>query len=182
MEEENSKKMDVSYGVEKQEDSAELVNKPVKKNKKSTKKTKKTKKVAAKETPKEAPKKKMSLIEEINEMKANNEVNTPEFREKMSKLEVILGVDEVNPFGTNEPDIFEDKIKGMTYSDMRDLAYKVGINPFMGQSELKASLLKEFNASNKNNMRNIMPTASSVVQLDPKNPKHAETLRILGDI
>jgi len=180
--EENSKKMDVSYGVEKQEDSAELVNKPVKKNKKSTKKTKKTKKVVAKETPKEAPKKKMSLIEEINEMKANNEVNTPEFREKMSKLEVILGVDEVNPFGTNEPDIFEDKIKGMTYSDMRDLAYKVGINPFLGQSELKASLLKEFNASNKNNMRNIMPTASSVVQLDPKNPKHAETLRILGDI
>ena len=34
MEEENSKKMDVSYGVEKQEDSAELAKKPAKKKKK----------------------------------------------------------------------------------------------------------------------------------------------------
>jgi hypothetical protein len=180
MQEENSKKMDVSYGVDKSQESADITPKEPKKSKKSTKKTKKV--VAKKEKVEEPRPKKKTLIDEINEMKANNDVNSPEFREKMSKLEKILGVDEVNPFGTNEPDIFEDKIKGMTYSDMRDLAYKVGINPFMGQSELKASLLKEFNASNKNNMRNIMPTASSVVKLDPKNPKHAETLRILGEI
>ena len=172
--------MDVSYGVDKSQESADITPKEAKKSKKSTKKTKKV--VAKKEKAEEPKPKKKTLIDEINEMKANNDVNSPEFREKMSKLEQILGVDEVNPFGTNEPDIFEDKIKGMTYSDMRDLAYKVGINPFMGQSELKASLLKEFNASNKNNMRNIMPTASSVVKLDPKNPKHAETLRILGEI
>ena len=179
MQEENSKKMDVSYGVEKQEDSADLSKKPVKKTKKSYKKKKTVK--AANKKAKEAPKKK-TLIEEINEMKANNQVNTPEFREKMSKLEVILGVDEINPFGTNEPDIFEDKLKSMTYADMRQLASKVGINPFMPQAQLKGCLQKEFNASNKNNMKNIMPAPADVIKLDPNNPKHAETLRILGEI
>ncbi len=179
MEEENSKKMDVSYGVEKQEDSAELVNKPAKKKKKSTKKTKKS---TAKKTKPEAPKKKKTLIEEIEEMKANNEVDSPEFRNKMAKLETILGVDQLNPFGTNEPDIFEDKLKSMTYADMRQLASKVGVNPFMPEPQLKTILRKEFNASNKNNMKNIMPAPVDVIKLDPNNPKHAETLRILGEI
>ena len=102
MQEENSKKMDVSYGVEKQEDSADLSKKPVKKTKKSYKKKKTVK--AANKKAKEAPKKK-TLIEEINEMKANNPVNTPEFREKRDKLEVILALDGSNPFGTNGSDI-----------------------------------------------------------------------------
>jgi len=179
MEEENSKKMDVSYGVEKPEESAELAPKPKKKTKK---KLVKKKPVVKEEVKAEEPKKERNLIEQINEMKANNEVNTPEFREKMEKLEKVLGVDQINPFGTNELDIFQDKLKGMSYADMRQLAYKVGVNPFQAEPQLKSILLKEFESSNKNNMRNIMPQSSSVIKLDPNNPKHAETLRILGEI
>jgi len=70
----------------------------------------------------------------------------------------------------------------MTYADMRQLASRVGINPFMPEPQLKTILRKEFNASNKNNMKNIMPAPVDVIKLDPNNPKHAETLRILGDI
>lgn len=173
MEEENSKKMDVSYGVEKQEDHAELT--------KKTSKKKTSKKTKAKKAPEKELTKK-TLIDEIEEMKANNEVNTSKFREKMAKLEVILGVNEINPFGTNEPEIFEHKLKSMTYADMRKMAARVGLNPFMPEPQLKAVLLKEFNASNKNNMKNIMPAAVDVVKLDPNNPKHKKTLDILGEI
>jgi len=163
MEEENSKKMDVSYGVDKQEE--------------SKKKTSKKKTVKAKET-----KKKKSLIDDINEMKASGKVNTPEFREKMAKLENVLGVDQINPFGTNELDIFEDKLKGCTFNDLRNLAQKVGLNPFQSEAQLKGVLLREFKSQNKNNMRNIMPQSSSVMELDPNNPQHKKTLDILGEI
>jgi len=175
MEEENSNKMDISYGVEKPDDSGQLEDKPKKKVVKKSKKTKK--KVVAKETPK-----KKSLVDEINDMKDEGKTNTPEFRDKMQALEKILGVDQINPFGTNELDVFEDKMKGMTYNDMRNLAQKVGINPFQSQSSLKNLLMKQFKAQNKNNMRNVMPTATEVVKLDPNNPQHKKTIEILGDI
>lgn len=179
--------MDVSYGVDKPEDSAELVDKPkkkvVKKRKKSTKKTSAETVTKKKESAEEEkPVKKPSLIEQINEMKASGDVNSPEFREKMAKLEVILGIDEISLFGTNELDVFEDKISGMTYADMRDMAARVGLNPFLPHQRMKAALLQEFKDQNKNNMRNAMPGPSQVIDLDPNNPKHAEALKILGEI
>jgi hypothetical protein len=173
MEEDNSKEMDVSYGVDKQE---EVDSKPKKTSKKSKKTTKK--KVVKEQ---KAPKKK-NLIDEINEMKASGKINTPEFREKMSKLENILGVDEINPFGTNESDIFEDNLKSMNYADLRQLAHRVGVNPFQVESILRNVLKNEFKAQNKNNMRNIMPEASTTIKLDPNNPQHKKTLDILGEI
>jgi len=179
MEEENSKKTDVSYGVDNDSESAETIKNMKKGNKKSKKAKVKTQVKAKTE---EAPKKKPSLISEINEMKANKQVDSPEFREKMVELESVLGVDQINPFGTNELDIFEDILKGSTHADLKNLAAKNGINPFQGSVQLKSQLLKEFKANNKNNMRNIMPSPTQSVVLDPNNPQHAKTIEILGDI
>ena len=179
MEEEKSEEMDVSYGVEKLEESKEPVEKPAKKTKKKTrKKTTKAKKVSE-EKPKELKK---NLIDEINEMKSEGKVNSEEFKGKMGELENVLGVDSINPFGTNELDIFEDKMKEMNHADLQNLAYKVGVNPFRGGSALKSMLVREFKDYNRNNMRNIMPEASQTIRLDPNNPQHAKTIKILGEI
>ena len=184
MEEENSNEMEVSYGVEKPEDSAELketpIKKTVKKKKKSTSKTKKVKTSA--ESQKEEPVKKVNLLDQIEEMKANGDVNSDEFKDKMRKLEVVLGIDEISQFGTHEEDVFKDKLDSMTYADMRDMAYKVGLNPFLPHQRMKGALMQHFKDTNKNNMRNSMPAPSQVVDLDPNNPKHAEALKILGEI
>lgn len=170
MEDKKSNKMDVSYGVDSESESAKEINK----------KNKKLKKSVAKEE--SAPEKKPSLITEIEQMKANNDTKSPEFTKKMSELEAILGVDQINPFGTNELDVFEEKLKGMTEADLQDLAYKVGLNPYVPGHQLKGVLRQEFKNQNKNNMRNAMPSASSVIKLDPNNPDHAETIKILGEI
>ena len=169
MEEENSKDMEVSYGVDKDSPSA----KKPKKNKKGNKTA-----VAKKETPEKKP----SLISEINEMKAKNETRTPEFAKKMGELENILGVDQINPFGTNEFDVFEEKLKGMTERDLQDLAYKVGLNPYVPVPALKGVLKAEFKSYNRNNMRNSMPTKVDTIKLDPNNPDHEETIKIIGEI
>lgn len=152
-----------------------------KSSKKAKAKKSKQKKAKAK-TPEEQPKKKLTLLDQIEEMKASGDVNTPEFREKMSKLEVVLGIDQISPFGTNELDVFEEKMAAMTYSDMRDMAYKVGINPFLPHQRMKSALIQHFKDTNKNNMRNVMPGPSSSIKLDPNDPKHAAALKILGDI
>jgi hypothetical protein len=127
------------------------------------------------------PSKPKGILEEIEEMKSKGLTRTPEFKEKMQKLESILGVSEISPYGTNELDIFEDKLKEMTLSDMQKLASKVGLNPFLDRPTLKKVLIKEFSAYNRNNRRNIMPSPVNTFKLDPNNPKHQEVKKILGD-
>lgn len=184
MQDENLNRLDVSYGVDNDSESAETI-KNMKKGKKKSKNVNVKARVEDKTVEakiEEAPEKKPSLITEINEMKANNETRTPEFAEKMGELENILGVNEINPFGTNELDVFEGKLKGMSNSDLQDLAYKVGLNPYIPGPQLKAVLKAEFKSYNRNNMRNSMPTKVETIKLDPNNPDHAETIKIIGEI
>ena len=179
MQDENLNRLDISYGVDNDSESAETIKNMKKGNKKSESKEVKDEVIANTE---ETPKKKPSLISEINEMKANNKTRTPEFADKMSKLEAILGVDRINPFGTNELDVFENNLKGMSESNIQDLAYKVGINPYVPVQQLKNILRGEFKNYNRNNMRNSMPTKVDSIKLDPNNPAHAETIKIIGEI
>ena len=122
-----------------------------------------------------------TILQEIEEMKASGETNTEAFRNKTKELEVMLGIDTINPFGTNELDIFEEDLRNMTYSEMKRLAERVGINPNYERPSLKTILIKEFKASNRNNRRNIIPNTLQSVVLDPKNPDHAALLKILGE-
>ncbi len=123
-----------------------------------------------------------SLIDQINEMRANNETNTPEFVAKMRELEVVLGVSEISPFGTNELEIFEANLQELSLSDMQKLANKVGVNPFHDRPTLKGILTREFKAYTRNSRRNIMPTAINSFVPDHNNPAHKEVLKILSDI
>lgn len=123
-----------------------------------------------------------SLIDQINEMRANNQTNTPEFVQKMRELEIVLGVSEISPFGTNELEIFEDNLQGLSLADMQKLANKVGVNPFHDRPTLKNILIREFKGYARNSRRNIMPTAINSFVPDPDNPKHKELLKILSDI
>jgi len=179
MEKENSDEMDVSYGVEKEKEPYKF------------KRTKSKTETITSDTPEAsevedsvdatAKDTEGNLIDQINSMKANGDIKNPEFKKKMRELEEVLGVDQINPFGTNEIDIFEDKLKEMNSADMQNLAYKVGINPYQGKS-LKNNLMREFMGYNRNNMRNSMPSATQAIKLDPNNPQHAETIKILGEI
>lgn len=132
-------------------------------------------------TGQEKPAKK-GIIEEIQEMKKNGEINTAAYKEKIRELEVILGVQELSPFGTNELDIFEDKIKSMNLTDLMRMAQKAGLNPHQDRPRLKASLVKEFKAYTRNNRRNIIPNPIEQPKLDPNNPVHASTIKMLQDL
>jgi hypothetical protein len=128
---------------------------------------------------KESPK--SGILDRIDQLKASGETNTEEFRQKARELEVMLGVDTINPFGTNELDLFQENLKEMNYADMKKLAHRVGVNPNYDRSTLKNILIKEFRATNRNNHRNIMPNQVNSIILDPSNPTQAAALKILGE-
>jgi hypothetical protein len=125
---------------------------------------------------------KKTLVQEIDEMRASGKVGTPEFVGKMRELEILLGVSEISPFGTNELEVFESNLREMSLAEMQKLAQKVGLNPFHDQVTLKNILIKEFKASTRNSRRNIMPTMMESFKIDPNNPKHKQLLKILNDI
>lgn len=124
---------------------------------------------------------KKTLIQEIEEMKASGLIGTPEFTDKMRQLEVMLGVSEISPFGTNELEIFEQNLAEMSLSDMQKLALKIGTNPYHEKPVLKQSLIREFTAYTRNSRRNIMPTAVQSFVIDHNNPKHKELLKLLNN-
>lgn len=123
-----------------------------------------------------------NLLEDISAMRSNNQVGTDEFVDKMKQLEVLLGVSEISPFGTNELEIFERTLAEASLSEMQKIANKVGINPFHDRPTLKSSLLREFGAYTKNSRRNIMPASVNSFVVDPNNPKHQKLIKILNDI
>ena len=123
-----------------------------------------------------------SLIQEIEEMSASGDTSSQSFIQKMRELEILLGVSEISPFGTNELEVFESNLKGMSLAEMQKLSQKVGLNPFHDYPTLKNILIKEFKASTRNSRRNIMPTSMQSFTPDPNNPDHAELIKILNDI
>lgn len=125
---------------------------------------------------------KKTLLQELTEMRASNLVGTPEFTAKMRELEVLLGVSEISPFGTNEMEIFEENLAEMSFSDMQKLAMKVGVNAYAEKPILKKSLIREFAAYTKNSRRNIMPSKVESFIIDPDNPQHKKLIKILNDV
>lgn len=121
------------------------------------------------------------LLQEIQSMRENGQVSTAEFVSKMRQLEVLLGINQISSFGTNELDIFEENLQLMGNSDMQRLATKVGVNPFQDRTILKRILIKEFKDQTKNSRRNVMPTAVNSFVPDANNPKHQKLIKILGD-
>lgn len=107
--------------------------------------------------------------------------NGKNFVEKQKNLEELLGINKISPFGTYELEVFEDSLKASTHSDLQKLAQRVGLNPFLDKSRLKNALVKEFIAYSKNSRRGAIPQPIRQLKLDPKNPKHAKTIKILGE-
>lgn len=106
-----------------------------------------------------------------------------DFVQKQKELEELLGVNEISPFGTYELEVFENNLKGATQLDLRKLAEKVGLNPFLDRGRLKSALVNEFKSYTKNARRNLIPQPHPrQIILDPNNPEHVEAIKILGEV
>lgn len=66
--------------------------------------------------------------------------------QKMKDLEEILGIRQMNPYGTHSREIFDEKLDEMTATDMQNLAMQVGFPPSRDRMALKRGLKKSFDS------------------------------------
>jgi hypothetical protein len=123
-------------------------------------------------------KKKPSELDNLN--LTDGKVNEDPDIKKVKELEEILGIKKVNPFGTYNLEVFQEKLSEMTALDMQKLCERVGIFASGSRKELKDKLLREFKAVGRGTIS--MTTESPSVKLDPNNPLHKKTLKILGEL
>lgn len=96
-------------------------------------------------------------------------------------MEEVFGTKKVNPYGTTEPAIFEEKLKSMTYADLQNLAHEVGVPANYQPPQLRKALKNSFIQASKSFGGGFRPKPTPVdSRLDPKNPKHLKLMRMLG--
>jgi hypothetical protein len=99
---------------------------------------------------------------------------------RIKELELALGVEKLNPFGTTNLEIFKEKLADMTMIDLQRLCDRIGIFPSGSRQQIKEKLFREFKSHNKGSLSMTIQSPSLV--LDPNNPDHKKTLKILGEI
>ena len=97
---------------------------------------------------------------------------------KIQELEEVLGIHEVNHFGTNDPNIFENQLREMTLADLQNLCGKVRMFASGNTRQLKEKLRKEFRRASGGQRTISMSQETSIC--DPKHPDHAKAKKILG--
>jgi hypothetical protein len=115
----------------------------------------------------------------LTDGKVTEPVEDPDIK-KVRELEEILGVKKVNPFGTYNLEVFKEKLSDMTNLDLQNLCERVGIFASGSRMQIKEKLLREFKSVARGTIS--MTAESPSVQLDPNNPLHKRTLKILGEI
>jgi hypothetical protein len=134
-----------------------------------------TKKVTPRKTTTASAKKKIKLSElDYSSGKLDDETLS-----RIEDLEDILGVHEVNPFGTNDSVIFEQELKEMTLSDLQNLCGKIRLFASGNTKELKEKLRKEFTRVTRGQKTIAMPVQDSVC--DPSHPNHEKAKKILNE-
>lgn len=138
------------------------------------------KKFTKKNTPVDAkkPEPKKSELDNLN--LADGKVHSDPDIKKVKQLEEILGIKKMNPFGTSNIEIFKEKLSEMTIVDMQHMCEKIGIFASGSRQQIKEKLLREFKSTNKGTISMLVQNPSIV--LDPNNPQHKETLKILREI
>jgi hypothetical protein len=77
--------------------------------------------------------------------------------ENVKKTEEILGASEISPFGTNDKELFEQRLGSMPRVDMQQLAYRVGVNPHLPVPSLKSALARKFEFYSSKSPRKEVP-------------------------
>jgi hypothetical protein len=99
---------------------------------------------------------------------------------KIKEMEEILGIKKSNPFGTSNLEIFKEKLTEMTLIDLQRMCEKIGIFASGSRQDIKEKLIREFKSTNKGSISMLVQNPAII--LDPNNPKHKKTLKILGEI
>ena len=119
--------------------------------------------------------KKITSVEDLSNF-SSGKLEDEDIR-KTKELEEALGIKQVNPFGTNDPHIFEEKLRDSNLADLQRLCQKVGIFPSHEKSRLKEALKKEFIRVTKGARSVVLQQELDIMH--PDHPDHAKAKKII---
>jgi len=121
---------------------------------------------------------KKEFLEEFNVVDGKERSELEDKIEKTKQLEDLLGIKDVNPYGTNNKDVFASNLGSMSIGEMTTLAQRVGLpaSSIDTPSLLKKSLLKSFDIYVQQN--NVTVAGQAQPAIDPKAENYDEVKKL----
>lgn len=118
------------------------------------------------------------FLEEFNVIDGKERSEKENKIEKTKNLEDLLGIKDINPYGTNNKDVFSSNLGSMSVADMTTLAQRVGLpaSSIDNPSVLKKNLIKSFDIYVQQNNVTVAGRAEPVI--DPKADNYDEVKRL----
>jgi hypothetical protein len=99
--------------------------------------------------------------------------------QKLKDLEEILGVKQVNAYGTLDRGIFKERLLDMGTSELQSLAMQVGFPPTRDRVALRKGLEKSFDAYLKSHSVGAVFQAKPV--FDQNSPNYKEAVKLFAE-
>lgn len=118
-------------------------------------------------------------LEEFDITDGKHRSSKEEQIELVKELEDLLGMPQMNPYGTLHRDIFRQRLDSCNASELTDLAARVGIPRERNMNLLRKSLMKSFDFYVQKH--NVTVQGSSKPILDPSSPDYESTVRLFKE-
>tara|TARA_Y100000401_G_scaffold40129_1_gene30487 strand:+ start:346 stop:768 length:423 start_codon:yes stop_codon:yes gene_type:complete len=136
---------------------------------------------------KKKPVKKMNIskgvekkhLEELDVTDGKDRSSKEEQIEKVKELEELLGMPQMNPYGTLHRDLFKQRVDASSASELTDLAARVGIPRERNMNLLRKSLMKSFDFYVQKHNVTVQGSARPI--LDPSSPDYDSTVKLFKD-
>ena len=118
-----------------------------------------------------------------NVLKGSNEEKRSKRQKDLDdvkELEELLGMPQMNPYGTLNRDIFRQKLESLSAADLTDLAIKVGVPRERNMNLLRKSLLKSFDFYAQKHNVTVQGNAKPII--DPSSPDYEKTVKLFKDL
>tara|TARA_Y100001972_G_C7651893_1_gene327856 strand:- start:1539 stop:1958 length:420 start_codon:yes stop_codon:yes gene_type:complete len=100
--------------------------------------------------------------------------------EKVKELEELLGMPQMNPYGTLHRDVFKDRVDSSSAADLTDLAARVGLPRERNTNLLRKSLMKSFDFYVQKHNVTVQGEARPII--DPSSPDYESTVKLFKDL
>jgi len=99
--------------------------------------------------------------------------------ENVKDLEELLGMPQMNPYGTLHRDVFRHRIDACSVAELTDLAARVGIPRERNMNLLRKSLLKSFDYYVQKHNVTVQGSAKPII--DPSSPDYESTVKLFKE-
>jgi|TARA_R100000008_G_C3530013_1_gene138747 hypothetical protein len=100
--------------------------------------------------------------------------------QEVKELEELLGMPQMNPYGTLNRELFKRKLEDCSASELTDLAARVGLPRERNMRLLKNSLMQSFDFYAQKHDVTVQGQAKPII--DPSSPEYENAVKLFKDL